>query len=396
VSVETERRPGYVADTVAYPHWQILQQRAAKWRAVLLRWPGFMLVVVLPTVLATIYYGLIAADIYTSTAQFIVKDSNQSVNLSGIGAFLQSTGLATSSNDAYTVDDYLQSRDALYVLEKKIGIRAMYDRPEADFIAKFPTLLFHSSFENLYWHYTWWIEVDFDTTSNVTTFYVYAFRAQDAYKMAKEVLNLAEGQVNKMNDRARYDALKGALREVKTLQARNVAAQIQITSFRDKYLNLDPNESSTQAVALLSGLEADIASTRASVTQLQKSAPSSPQIPGMLARIDALQRQIAAEERKDAGGGKTLAPKMQEYGALILNQQFIQTMLQAAVNSLEGAEATVQQQEIYIERVEEPNVPDLAYLPYRLIYILLVLVTALLVYWIGRMLVGAVLSHLEE
>jgi capsular polysaccharide transport system permease protein len=397
VSVEGQRESGFVADVAPYPHWQVFQERSLRAWALIRRWPAFTLVVALPTVLAAIYYGLIAAPIYTSTAEFIVKDANQNVSLSGLTSFLQSTGLATSTNDAYSVAAYLTSRDVVAALERKPGIRTIYNRPEADFIAKFPTLLFRPSFENLYWHFTWWTEVEFDTTTNVTTIYVWAFRAKDAQFIANELLDEAESQVNRMNDRARFDAIKGALREVKTLEQRNTIIQKKITAFRNKYLYLDPNASGSQAVALLSGLEADIASTRASVAQLQKSAPSSPQIPGLDSRIESLQQQIAVVEHNNAGAVGTLAPKMEEYGALLLDQSFVQLMLQTAVTTLEGAEATVQQQEMYVERVAEANLPDIAFypFPYGLLDFLLVAMTTFFVYVIGKVLVRAVLEHLD-
>jgi capsular polysaccharide transport system permease protein len=344
--------------------------------------------------LATIYYGLIAADIYVSSPQFVVKDTNQNAGLSGIGAFLQSTGLATSANDAYAVDAYLASRDALKELEKDPGIRVMYDRPEADFVARFPNLIFGPSFENLYWHYSDWVDVEFDTTSNVTSVTVYGFRRDDVQAIANRLLALGETMVNRMNDRARYDTLRGARREVAQLQARAAAVQAQITQFRNDNLIIDPNQSSTESTSLLAALESNLASARAALSQLQQSAADSPQIPGLKSRINALESQIVQEERRSAGAGNTLAPKMAQYGDLLLQQQFIQQMLQSAVTSLEASEATVQQQQLYLERVAQPNLPDRPQYPYRLLDILITAITSLLVYGIGRMFTTAVLEHI--
>ena len=83
------------------------------------------------------------------------------------------------------------------------GAWSIYNRPEADFIARFPSFynFFRSSFEHLYWHYLSWIEVDFDSTTNITTIYAYAFRPADAHTVARQLLVLGEHAVNRMNDR---------------------------------------------------------------------------------------------------------------------------------------------------------------------------------------------------
>jgi capsular polysaccharide transport system permease protein len=361
------------------------------------RAPGFVIVVVVPTFLAFLYYGLIAADIYVAVPQFIVKDTNQNASLSGLGAFLQSTGLANSVNDAYAVNAYLASRDALRELEKSPGVRMMYDRPEADFISRFPNLLFSGSFENLYrWHYSYWVDVEFDSTTSITTIYVYGYRPDDVQAIGRRLLSLGETMVNRMNDRARADAVRGARREVDQLQQRASNIEQKITDFRDKNLIIDPNQSSTEATSLLATLEGYLASAQASVSKLEQSAPGSPQIPVLRAQIRALEKQITDEEHKSAGGDSTLAPKMAQYGALLLQQAFVQQMLQAAVSSLETSEASMQQQQLYLEEVSGPNRPDRAQYPYRILDILLTFFTACLLYLFGRIFNTVIREHLAK
>ena len=358
-------------------------------------YPGLNLVVVLPTVLVVLYYGLIAADIYVSTAQFVVMRANQPTAMSNVGSLLQTAGISGSTTDTYAVDSYLQSRDALAELEQNPGIRDVYDRPEGDFVARFPNLLFGPSFENLFLYYSYWVDVSYDTTANVTTLSVYAFRPDDAQAVARRLLALGEQAVNRMNDRSRADLLRGAHHEVELLQQRAAAIQDQITLFRTRELLLDPNQTSAQSVALVAALESEIVSARAAITQLQQSAPGSPQISVLRTRIVSLENQTVAEERKMAGGDASLAPKLAEYDQLLLKQQFVAQMLQAAVASLQAAEASVQQQQLYLEHVADPNRPDLAQYPQRLLNVVVVLLTSLILYGIGRMLVGAVMAHAD-
>ena len=72
----------------------------------------FALTVLLPTVLASLYYGLIASDVYISESRFVVKNPQRQAQ-STIGALLQNTGFTRAQDDTYSVHDYVLSRDAL-------------------------------------------------------------------------------------------------------------------------------------------------------------------------------------------------------------------------------------------------------------------------------------------
>ena len=71
-------------------------------------------------------------------------------------------------------------------------------------------------------------------------------------------------------------------------------------------------------------------------------------------------------------------------------------MLQTSVSALETAEVTVQQQQLYIERVAAPNIPDRALYPYKLLDTLIAVITFLLIYAIGRLMVSVAKEHVSN
>lgn len=357
---------------------------------------GFLAFVVLPTLLGTIYFEIVSAPIYMSTASFVVTNMGQTP-LPGLSGFLANVGLAPSTSYAYSVAAYMSSRDALKILEQKIKIRDIYHRPGADFIARFPNFLFGPSFEDLFWHYSNWTQVYFDSTQNITTITVYAFRPEDARALAQQLLDLSEIAVNRLNARARVDVLEAAKGEVEQLQKRLSSVQTQIMDFRNRELMLDPNQQSQEATALGATLESDLVSARALLAQLQQLAPASPAVASLRSRIQTLEEQAAVERHKSAGGTGTLAPAVSEYDALLLQQKFIEQLVQAAVSTLNSIEIAVAQQRLYVERVAEPSTPDFPFYPYRTeIDSFLVFITALLVYGIGRILVSAITEHIID
>jgi capsular polysaccharide transport system permease protein len=283
------------------------------------------------------------------------------------------------------------SRSVVKDLEKDPGIRAIYSRPEADFIDRFPSFFMAGSFENLYEHYINWVSISFDSNSNITTLAVKAFRPGDAQILAQRLITLSELKANEINDRMREHSLKQARDEVALLQQKAIDNEARMTSFRSRESQLDPNEASTQAVSLLSSLESELVASRAALRQMQVAAPNSPMLPALQARVSTLEGQARAEQMKGTDGKNALAPKMAQYQQLTTQQQVLQQMLQSAVTAMEASSVSLQAQQIYIAPIAPPNLPDRGQSIYdRLLDILLAVSTLLLVYGIGRLLAAAV------
>ena len=97
----------------------------------------FLWVVVLPTLLAAVYYGLIASDIYVSEARFSVRTSEQG-GISGGVLISIFTGTAgeSSSEDAAIVAEYILSQDMLTELDKRLDLRKHFSSHNVDFLSR--------------------------------------------------------------------------------------------------------------------------------------------------------------------------------------------------------------------------------------------------------------------
>src|SRR5262252_7970877 len=88
----------------------------------------FVFIVIVPTALAALYFGLLAHDVYVSESQFVVRTVQRQM-LNGIGGLLQGTGLTQGSNDVYSVENFLLSRDALQTLEQRYHLKYSFGSP---------------------------------------------------------------------------------------------------------------------------------------------------------------------------------------------------------------------------------------------------------------------------
>jgi capsular polysaccharide transport system permease protein len=352
----------------------------------------FWAIVGLPTLVAGVYYFAIASDLYLSEAKFIVRSPKQ-VQTSSIGALIQSTGLARAVDDTAVVEDFIMSRDAVRKLEQQNDLRAVFGRPEGDFVTRFPGILRRADFEALYGRYDHFVSVETDHTSGVTALRVKAYRPEDAQTIAAALLNYSEQLVNELNERARKDAVSTAEHEVDRAQAQISRIQDQLTAYRIKQNMLDPKSASTGVLELIGQMRAAQATARQQLGELLKNSPSSPQIPVVQTRIDSLDKLIAEERAKLSGETNSVVSTLTEYERLTLDRELAEKALASAFTSLEAARLEAQRQQLYIETIAEPNLADYPLYPKRAISFGMVLVSCLLAYGIAWLLVISAREH---
>jgi len=348
---------------------------AAGWLPGLRRWRGVLRVtaVLLPTLAAAAYYFAIASDRYVSEARFVIRSGTKPTGLGGINALLQFVGLSRSEDDVYAVRDFLTSRDAMHQLLERLPLTDIYGRPEADWLTRYPSVAFGGSDEDLYRYFERMLSVVVNSTTGLTTLRVQAFRAGDAYRVAESLLVLGEGLVNRLNTRVQEDAVRVAAGELAQAEKRRIDNQIAVTVFRTREMVLDPTKSSAIVVELIGKLSEQLAEVRAQIAETQAGAPGSPELPSLQQRAAALDRQIAIESARVANGSDRLAEKIGQYEGLMLEREFSIRALSQAVAALEAARTEARRQQLFLERVVEPGLPDKAMMPERWRMVLTVL-----------------------
>lgn len=210
----------------------------------------FYIVVILPTLLSSIYFGLIAQNIYTSEATYIIRSSDTQSSLGGLGSFFTKVGISRSNDDSYVVLSYIKSRDALYSIAKTLPIQEWYTA-KGDVLARFNgfNLDFYNKKEYFYHYMNSMINVSFDNSTGIATISVNAFDMQDAFKINEELLRQAEGFVNQINLRAKQDLITASLAELKRAESQmKKEAQALVEFQRNK--NEDANLAEYQQIII--------------------------------------------------------------------------------------------------------------------------------------------------
>lgn len=319
-----------------------------------------------PTLLAIVYFGFMATGRYVSEAQFVIGTAAKPAGGSGISALLEMTGLARAQDDVFAVQSYLTSRDAIKALGQKLPIRDFYGRPEADIIARYPSLIFGPSMEQFHRYLQWMIDTNYNGMTGITTLRVQAFRPDDAKSIADELLVLGEQLVNRMNQRIRDDSLKLARNETKRCEERLIKAEIAITNFRNRELLIDPAASAVVVTELIARLKSELTQTRAQIGELSAQAPSSPALAGLRGRASALEQQIRDQHADISNPSTGLAEKLAIYERLVLEREFAKSALAASQKSLESAQLEARRQQLFLQRVVDAGRPDFTTVPERL------------------------------
>jgi capsular polysaccharide transport system permease protein len=352
----------------------------------------FLLAVVIPTLLATLYFGLFASDVYISESQFVVRSPDKPAS-TGLGVLLKSTGFSNAGDEVFAAQHYLQSRDALRALNTNNDVRRAYGNDNVSIFDRYDPLGLSGSFEDLYDYYTGKVGIEYDSSTSIARLTVRAYDPQDAYKFNRQLLELAEGMVNRLNARGRKDVVEFAAQEVRDAQIAARNAAVALAAFRNNHGVVNPEEQAKAQLEMISKLQDELISSRVQLQQLQAMAPENPQVPLLQTRIRGLQQQIDQQMGRVAGSRRSLSQSAVQYERLELERQYSDKRLAAAMNSLQDAEDEARRKQAYVERISQPSLPDEAAEPRRLRGILATLVLGLVVWGILRLLIAGIREH---
>jgi len=285
-------------------------------------------VVIVPTLLATYYYGFIASDVYVTESRFVVR-SPQKSSVGSLADVFSKVGFAKSDDDSYVVRDYVLSRDALELLNKKLNVVSAYSSDGIDIMNRFPGIKYwDASREAFLRYYQTRVGVVVDPTSAISTLTVQAFDPKTALAINQTLLELSEAFVNQLNSRARQDLISAAMSEVNLAKAKLETSSLELAKARGRAQTFTDGE-----------------------------------------------KQLILIQR------------------LTLEKDFAGQQLAAAMSALEQARVEAIRKQVYLERVAQPALPDAALLPDRVRGVLMYLVLGLLAWSILSLLIAGAREH---
>jgi capsular polysaccharide transport system permease protein len=354
--------------------------------------PLFLLTVVVPTIVSTIYFGFLASDVYISESRFVVRSPDKPQK-SGLGMILDTAGFASAGEEVQAAKGFIESRDGLRALNADGYAKAAWERRNVSVFNRFNPLGFSGSFEDLFDYYQSKVKVEFDAQTGITTLSVRAFTPKESLEMNERLLDQAESLVNQLNERGRGDLITYAEREVAEAQAQASEAALALAKYRNSRGVIDPERQATVQLQMISKLQDELIGARMQLLQISSMASENPQIPMLRVRIRGLQKAIQEQLGQVAGAEGSLSEAAAQFQELQLRREFADRQLGLALSSLQDARNEARRQQAYVERVAQPSLPDDALEPRRIRGILATLIVGLIAWGIMTMLLAGVREH---
>ncbi|MBD3765570.1 MAG: DUF2061 domain-containing protein [Rhodobacterales bacterium] len=332
---------------------------------------SFVLMVVLPGLVAAWYLYVRAADQYASTVGFSVRTEEASSAIELLGGITELSG--SSSSDTDILYAYLQSQQLVAELEQDLGLSRIWSKAQGDPLFSYdPT----GTIEDLVEHWDRKVSTFYDSATGIIEVRVLAYDPQDSLAIAQALFAKSQQMINELNAIAREDSLRYAREELERSVARLKDARRAMTAFRNENQIVDPNADMQTQVGLLGTLQAQLAAALIELDILNETTrPDDPRIDQAQRRVRVIEDRIAAERRKLGLGGTgeegidAFANLVGDYQALLVDLTFAEQSYQAAMASFDAAMAEARRQTRYLAAHVQPTLAESARYPQREVWL---------------------------
>ncbi|MBO9356747.1 ABC transporter permease [Bordetella petrii] len=355
----------------------------------------FAAMVIVPMIIAIIYYALFAIDRYVSSAQVVVRQPSQdSAEQSVPSIALMMAGLNPASREeTLYLREFVTSIDMLKVLEKQLNWREHFSGQWRD-----PWLWIgnNDSNEELLKFYNRMVEAHFDDTTGLLTIEVQGLTPEFAKQTLDVILDESEKFVNEMSHKMAREHMKFAESELQLARTRYENERGKMLAFQGNSEMLNAEAAAESRAAIIASLEAQLTSERAKLKGLLASLGSNtPRVQQQQVRIKAMEDQLRVEKQLlvSPTGGDKLNVMASEYRNLVIDVGIAEEAYKASTVAVENARIEVGKKIRTLIMVVTPNLAQEAIYPARLYNLITLLIVFLLLYGLARFIIASIQDH---
>jgi capsular polysaccharide transport system permease protein len=193
----------------------------------------FRYVVIVPTALSILYFGVIASDVYISESRYVVR-SPKVAPQGGLGSLLSTVGITSSDDESYVIVNYMTSMDGMKHVNQSINLKDLFTSNSIDIFSRFASFYWNESFERLLQYFQKHVEIGVDPVSGVSTLRVRSYTPQSAQDINQQLLEGSDSLVNRLNEQSRQDLIKFSSYEVDVAKANLEKADLELNNFRNQ------------------------------------------------------------------------------------------------------------------------------------------------------------------
>ncbi|MCX8252927.1 Lipopolysaccharide biosynthesis protein [Beijerinckiaceae bacterium RH AL1] len=334
----------------------------------LLQIVSFVVLFAIPTLVSSVYFGLIASGQYVSEARFTVR-GGLPPGLDSAGSLSEGPG-AMIIQDTQVIMNYILSRAMVEQLDKSIGLTKMYQSPDIDYFSRLGE---HKPIEKIVKYWDKHVDLKVEMPGGIVVMGIRAFRPEDAATIATAALSTSENLVNTLNDQMRSDALDLARRERERAQTRLADARAALEKARNQEGLLSAKDASQGLNDLLTQVRGQLLKSQQTYESMRRFVnTNSPQLRNLQTKIDAskkqveqLQAQMTSMKQGGGAGEKPLSGSMSSLDYATLNNEIAEKIYAGALIALERATIASETKLMYITTFVNPVAAQEAKYPRR-------------------------------
>jgi capsular polysaccharide transport system permease protein len=337
------------------------------------------------SLLAALYWGIIASDRYVSEAHVVIHRAvlDQSKVESG----------ATAVMEQMLLRDYLLSVDMLKKLDEKLNLREHYSDRRRDALAR---MWFTSApLEWFHRHYLSRVSVELDPSAYVLVIKAQAYDPTMAHAVAAMLVEEGERYMNALGQRMAGEQVAFLEGQVAQLNERVRAGRQDLLSYQNRKGLVSPQGTAENLAGIVSRLEAQLTDLQTRLNAMKGYLmPDSPGIVNLTIQIDAVEKQIAAEKKRLAApGGQSLNKTVEEYQRLQMNAEFSLAVYKTALTALEQGRIDALRKLMTVSVLQSPSEPQYPLEPRRIYNIVVFILMILLIAGIAHLLAAVIRDH---
>jgi capsular polysaccharide transport system permease protein len=361
-------------------------------------WRSFAVLVLVPVVASFIYFQIFASDQFISEMRFAVRGSTEV--LPG-GQALASSGLGTlaslnANQDIFIVADYINSQAIIDDLSKELDLRAIFNVPGADFLARFDPSRPSEEFLR-YWRQA--VRTSVEVASGVLTVEVRTFLPEDSFRLASAIRARCDAMVNQLLAKMRSDMTERAEAEVKAAMDALAVRRAILERFRNVRMSIDPLGSARSLTSMITQLRRDLVAVDVSLARaLDALDADALSIRLLESNRVILAAQIATLEAKITGAAvdpSTASAALAEYDKLEVEKTLAANRVSVAEKILENARADADRQHLHLVSIEDPTYPQSSLFPYRGYMIAMIFLGAFGIWAVVSLTVANIRDHVR-
>lgn len=357
---------------------------------------SFGICVIIPSLLASIFFCFFASDRYVSGAGFTIRKINYSPQSDLIGSVTGLPSGSSSISDSYIIVKFLNSRDMLERISKNFNLSEIYGRSSIDFISRMRSGL---KIEQVLSYWNKRTDSDYDPTSGIINFEVTTFDPVSSFEIAKFIHREVEMLTNILSEKAKSDSLKFANEEVSIAEDKLLNARLDIRHFRSDNNAVDISALSSAQLELLSDLEKQLSNILSRTEVLRGTLDyDAPSIKALEAKSKAIELQILSKSGglKITGRDEKLSSLLSQQEVLESKKEFAESLYLSALKSLDNARKDTAKNQKYLATFSFPYLPEHPAFPRPLLHSFYFMAALSLLWGIFGLIYYSVLDQMQS